>query len=84
MIYVDKTLEEWLAKYPHLKPRKSKCTNCKAIVEVNVPFIERGYVGLAAQKCPCGKNENRPDVRITTSEETASKWRRLVSLLLGD
>lgn len=79
MIFVEYSLDEWIDKNPGLAPIKIRCSNCSSMLTTNRPFIERGYAGLCPGGCACGKNENRGDVRITTSSDTYERWMRLFS-----
>jgi hypothetical protein len=83
MIFVDKSLEEWLKRYPGLKPFNVNCTECGKGLSVNRPFVEKGYAGIAVEECSCGKNRNRANCRVTTSPKTYSKWAVLINKFLG-
>lgn len=78
MFFVTQTLSDWLKLHPSLEPIVVRCSNCGFDLRTTVPFIERGYVGLMVQECMCGKNENKADVRVTTSEESYRRWKTAI------
>lgn len=83
MIYIAATVEEWKEKYPGLKPYVANCSACREIIPVDRPFIENGYAGFAIRECPCGKNENKANVTVTTNEKTRSRWKKILAPWLG-
>ena len=73
MIYVDKTTEQWCQKYG-LKVMERSCDNCGSVMRTTKPFLEKGYAGLKAPNCACGKNRFTASVIVTISKEAHQDW----------
>jgi hypothetical protein len=80
VIFVDKTTEEWVLKYPELKVITKACDSCGKLIIANKPFLEKGYAGLYGGKCPCGKNRFTAMSMVTTSDESADSWRDCLNI----
>jgi hypothetical protein len=79
VIFVEYSVEGWQEKYDGLNPIEVNCSQCHATLICNRPFIEKGYAGFYVEECKCGRNRNHACTRITTNEETASKWKKVLS-----
>jgi hypothetical protein len=74
MIYPDVSLKEWRKKYPELKVMKLDCDNCGKTIVANRPFLTKGYAGLDAPRCECGKNRHSCSSMVTTTKEEHQSW----------
>ncbi len=74
MIFIDKPLHEWLLKHPSLEVIKLACDSCGQDLITNKPFIEKGYAGIIAENCTCGRNSHTCISKVTTSPESYNFW----------
>lgn len=78
MIFVTYHANAWIQKHPGLKMLSLKCDNCGREIVANKPFVEKGYAGLAAEDCTCGKNHHTCVSKVTTTKDSYHRWSSLV------
>lgn len=83
MIFPEISLKKWLEKYPDLDQLEINCDHCGKLMLASKPFIERGYVGILAPDCSCGKNRHTCMSKLTTSKETFNRWSSLINDFIG-
>ena len=71
---VDVPLERWLERFPELKVQTRLCDSCGTEMRADRPFLMKGYAGLRAPKCRCGKNKRTCMSMVTTTPEETQKW----------
>ena len=82
MIFIDKTVQEWMSKHPSLEIVERPCDHCGLVLRSTRPFVERGYAGLIAPNCACGKNRHTAMSVVTTSAQKHRDWKLLLGHLL--
>lgn len=76
MIYVDKTVEEWLAAYPLLGQIDMLCLCGRKAVGIR-PYRTKEYAGLAAGSCECGRTGTT--LSIPVSLKSIKSWNDVLS-----
>lgn len=74
MIFVEASVEEWIKKHSQLEVIEGKCDYCGKPMKTNRPFITKGYAGLKAYDCLCGRGRNTVLSLVTTSIKKHSEW----------
>jgi hypothetical protein len=69
MIYPDVSLQDWLKKYPELDVLERTCPACGTIRKADRPFVRKGYAGVEAGNCICGKDPSTCSSQVTTTAE---------------
>lgn len=78
----DVSLEEWLERYPILYVKTFDCDGCGAEMKSDVPFVDRGYVGLTCRPCECGKMRHCAEVLATTTGAANDEWKKTLDSVL--
>ena len=75
MIFVNKTLKEWMQKYPSLKIQQTKCPKCNTKLTSDRPFITKNFAGITSLPCPsCGNDTIICRSKVTISDASKNSW----------
>lgn len=74
MVYPNVTTEEWLLKYPGLRKRQALCNYCNVVLEANVPYISKNYIGLTSTTCKCGHSRTKVDSAFPRTYDIQQAW----------
>jgi len=79
VIYPDVSLEEWLRRYPDLKPKTGLCDACGGPKPTVKPFRYRHGVGIQSEPCKCGKGRHSTSVMLVTDEKHIQMWTEILN-----